>query len=534
MGTARAVTIIPPTMKLYTASPLSATTKRRVCGYARVSTDNEEQLTSYDAQLEYYTKFIKEHENWEFAELYSDEGISGTSIKKRKGFQKMIADAMDGKIDLIVTKSISRFARNTVDSISTVRQLKAKGVEVFFEKDGLWTFDPSAELTITILSSIAQEESRNLSSNVTWGQRARFAEGKVTMPYKRFLGYDRGEEGNPVINEEQAELVRRIYKMFVNGMTASGIAKKLTNEKIPTPGGREKWQARVVESILTNEKYKGDALLQKTFCTDYLTKKMKVNEGEVPQYYVAGSHPAIICEELFDYVQQEIQRRKEVRCVASSGCFAGRVFCGDCGSMYGAKVWHSNSKYRRTIWRCNGKYEKAKTTCSTPHFYDEQLKEMFVDVMNIRLTDKDAIIAAYSEVIQVLTSNDALKAEAASLQNECDVVMEMMRQMVHENASGIQDQNEYQLRYNAIVERYDKAKAKLDEVLQTVENRNAKRVELERFVRILNERDTLLTEFDVGLWNSVIEKLIVHSATEVTVVYKAGSKVKWERRISGY
>lgn len=215
--------------------------------------------------------------------LYSDEGISGTNIKKRKGFQKMIADALAGKIDLIITKSISRFARNTVDSISTVRQLKEKGVEVFFEKDGLWTFDQSAELTITILSSIAQEESRSLSENVKWGHRSRYQNGKVTMPFKRFLGYDRGEDGQPVINGEQAELVRRIYTMFVNGMTPSSIAKQLTMESIPTPGGSRVWQGSVVTSILTNEKYKGDALLQKTFCTNYLTKRMKVNEGEIPQ-----------------------------------------------------------------------------------------------------------------------------------------------------------------------------------------------------------------------------------------------------------
>ena len=279
MTALRNVTYIPSTMNLHTATPLSASSVRRTCGYARVSTDNEEQLGSYEAQMDYYTKFIREHEGWEFAGLYSDEGITGTSIRRRKGFQKMVADALDGKIDLIVTKSISRFARNTVDSISTIRQLKAKGVEIYFEKDGLWTFDPTAELIITILSSIAQEESRNLSQNVAWGQRARFAAGKVSMPYKNFLGYDRGEDGSPVVNEEQAELVRRIYAMFIDGMTVSAIARTLTLEEVPTPGGKHTWQPSVVESILTNEKYKGDALLQKSFCTDYLTKKMKKNGG---------------------------------------------------------------------------------------------------------------------------------------------------------------------------------------------------------------------------------------------------------------
>lgn len=255
---ARAVTMIPPTICMHSAVPLSAQAKRRVCAYARVSTDEEEQKTSYDAQVEYYPKFIREHEGWEIVDLYTDEGRSGTSIRRRKGFQQMIADAIDGKIDLIVTKSISRFARNTVDSISTVRQLKAAGVEVYFEKDGLWTFDPAAELTITILSSIAQEESRNLSQNVTWGMRKRFSDGKVAMPYKRFLGYDKGEDGNPVINLEQAELVRRIYRMCVDGMTPTSIAKQLTAEDILTPGKKKVWQAAVVESILTNETDAGD------------------------------------------------------------------------------------------------------------------------------------------------------------------------------------------------------------------------------------------------------------------------------------
>lgn len=525
---AKSVTMIPPTVRLHSAAPLSAETKRRVCAYARVSTDMDEQLGSLEAQAEYYPKFIREHENWEFVELYTDEGRSGTSIRRRPGFQKMIADALDGKIDLIVTKSISRFARNVVDSISTVRQLKAKGVEVYFEKDGLWTFDPSAELTIAILSSIAQEESRNLSQNVTWGQRARFAHGKVSMPYKRFLGYERGEDGQPVINEEQAELVRRIYKMCVEGMTPSLIAKQLTQEGVPTPGGRRRWQASVVESILTNEKYKGDALLQKTFCTDFLTKKMKVNEGEVPQYYVEDSHPAIVGEEFFDYVQQELQRRKGSRYAASSGCFAGHIFCGDCGSVYGAKVWHSNSKYRRTIWRCNGKYERGKAPCSTPHFYEEQLREMFVGVMNARMKNKDAIIAAYKSIIQTLTDNEGYKAESASLQGECDVALEMMRKMVRENARAAQDQSEYQRGYGAIVERYDKAKARLDEVTQAIGRRNAKRAELERFVRILQKRDGLLTEFDEGLWNAVIEKMVVRSASEVVFVFRDGSEIEWK------
>lgn len=527
MQTSRMITVIPPTVSLYTTAPLSASGTRRVAGYARVSTDNDEQLTSYDAQVEYYTRYINEHEDWEFVGLYSDEGISGTNIKKRKGFQKMLADALDGKIDLIITKSISRFARNTVDSISTVRQLKEKGVEVFFEKDGLWTFDQSAELTITILSSIAQEESRNLSENVKWGHRSRYQDGKVTMPFKRFLGYERGEDGQPVINEEQAELVRRIYTMFVNGTTPSGIAKHLTAENIPTPGGSRLWQGSVVTSILSNEKYKGDALLQKTFCTNYLTKKMKVNEGEIPQYYVTGSHPPIVSGELFDHVQFELQRRKGTKCVASSGCFAGRIICGDCGSTYGSKVWHSTSKYRRTIWQCNGKFKNPRK-CGTPHFTEEQLQSIFMGFINSLITDRDSIIGAYNDVISSLTDISALEAERETLHDECEVVLELMRKIVQENARTAIDQSDYQRRYNALVERYDKASGRFEEVNATIEARNSKRQEIGKFIKVLNKRDTLLMEFDDELWLATVHQLKVKSGTEFTFVLKDGAELPWK------
>lgn len=394
-------------------------------------------------------------------------------------------------------------------------------------KDGLWTFDPSAELTITILSSIAQEESRNLSTNVTWGQRKRFADGKVSMPYKRFLGYDRSEDGEPVVNEEQAELVRRIYAMCINGFTPHGIASALTQEGVPTPGGKTVWQTNVVESILTNEKYKGDALLQKTFCTDYLTKKMKVNEGEVPSYYVKNSHPPIVSAELFDHVQRELERRSGLRCVASAGCFAGHVVCGDCGGIYGAKVWHSNSKYRRTVWRCNNKYDKGGEKCCTPHFYDDQLKAMFIQVMNERFTRKDEIIVAYNEAIDVLTSNRQLDDEQKRLQTEIDIVLDMMRRMVLENARIAQNQSEYRERYGALVKRHDGMQAQLDEVDRQIAERNAKRSRLEQALKVMKKCKGLLQEFDEELWHAVIDKLIVHDSEHVTFVFKDGSENEW-------
>lgn len=281
MRTARAVTVIPAAAGRFAQATTAAVTMKRVAAYARISTDNDEQLSSYEAQVDCYTNHIKSNPAWAFVEVYTDEGISATSIKKREGFNRMIVDALSGKIDLIITKSVSRFARNTVDTLTTVRQLKEKGVEVYFGKENIYTLDSKGELLITIMSSLAQEESRSISENVTWGIHKRFADGKVSLPYKQFLGYEKGDDGLPKIVEKEAVVIRMIYKLFLEGKTTSGIAKHLTKSKIPTPGGKEVWQQSTVLSILQNEKYKGDAILQKSFTVDFLTKKKKINEGEI-------------------------------------------------------------------------------------------------------------------------------------------------------------------------------------------------------------------------------------------------------------
>ena len=283
--------------------------KRKVAAYARVSTNRESQQTSYAAQIQYYTDYIQEQPDWIFAGIYADEGVTGTSIRKRTEFLKMIRDARDGKIDLIITKSVSRFARNTVDSLSTIRELKENGIEIYFEKENIWTFDAKGELLITIMSSLAQEESRNISENTRWGMRKAFRDGKVFVPFRPFLGYDRGENGELKVNSEQAVIVRMIYEMFLDGNTFYGIAAELTKREIPTPYGKKIWNGRTIKNILQNEKYRGDALLQKRYSKDFLDRKMRKNEGEVPQYYVEDNHEAIIEAEIFEAVQTELKRR---------------------------------------------------------------------------------------------------------------------------------------------------------------------------------------------------------------------------------
>jgi DNA invertase Pin-like site-specific DNA recombinase len=343
-----------PVLSAQTASPLS---KRRVAGYARVSTGKEEQKTSYDAQVDYYTKLIKGRADWDFITIYTDEGISAVSTKKRDGFNQMVADGLAGKYDLLVTKSVSRFARNTVDSLTTVRKLKEKGVEIWFEEQNIYTLDSKGELLITIMSSMAQEESRNISENVTWGHRKRMADGRVSLPYGQFLGFEKGEDGLPRVVEAEAEIVRLIFRLCMEGKTPSAIARYLMKHGIPSPAGKKTWQVSTVRSILQNEKYAGNALLQKKFTVDFLTKQMKKNEGEIPQFFVEGSHAHIIEPDEFDAVQAELERRGELgRPMGCGSPFSAKIVCGDCGGWYGPKVWGSNTKYRKLIWQCNNKY----------------------------------------------------------------------------------------------------------------------------------------------------------------------------------
>jgi DNA invertase Pin-like site-specific DNA recombinase len=519
----RKIRTIPASINRFTATPLTEQRKRRVAGYARVSTDKEDQVTSYEAQVDYYTKYIQSREDWTFIGVFTDEGITATNTKKRDGFNKMVALALSGGIDLIVTKSVSRFARNTVDSLSTIRKLKDAGCEVYFEKENIFTFDSKGELLITLMSSLAQEESRSISENCVWGQRKRFADGKVCVPYKRFLGYDRHESGDGLaVNEEQAVIVRRIYKMFLDGATPHIIANTLTDEGIPSPGGKEKWYARTVQSILTNEKYKGDALLQKSYTVDFLSKRKKMNEGEVPQWYVENSHEGIVSDEVFAMVQLEIERRKSgTNRHSGVGIFASKIKCGTCGGWFGSKLWHSNSKYKRTIYQCNQKF-KNEEKCDTPHLYEEQIKAAFVTAVNKLLADKDSIIADFQEFKSVLFDTTALDKEQSELQSELAVAAELIQKCIAENARVALDQAEYQKRYDALSERYDKAKARLAEVEELLRQTKSRKEMFESFMKRLGRQDGLLTEFSEGLWTALLDFATVYKDGKITFTFKNG------------
>lgn len=412
-----------------------------------------------------------------------------------------------------------------MDSLTTVRQLKEKGVEIYFEKENIWTHDSKGELLITIMSSLAQEESRSISENCTWGQRKRFADGKVTVPFNRFLGYDRGEDGNLIVNPEQAATVKRIYSMFLQGMTPFGIASKMTADGVLSPGGKERWNAGAVRSILTNEKYRGDALLQKSYTVDFLTKKKKINEGEIPQYYVKNNHPAIITPDVFDMAQRELTRRDQSRGRHSGvHLFSGRIKCGQCGNWYGSKVWHSTDKYRRTIWRCNHKFNNDEI-CTTPHLTDEEIQDFYLSALRKLLADKDEIIAAFEDAKDVVFDLSELTAEQDNLQNELLVVSELMHQYINENAHIALDQADYQKRYDSLTERFDKAKARLEAVTEEISDKRARQATIETFLNELKRLDGM-TEFQPTLWYSLADFMTVYSKDDIRVTFKDGTEIK--------
>lgn len=395
------VTLIPSTKNPHTKATLGARDIKNVAAYARVSTNTDEQYSSYEAQVNYYMKFIQDRADWRYINVYADEGITGTNTKKRLEFNKMISDALSGKIDLIITKSISRFARNTLDTISYVRKLKDKGIEVFFEKENLWTLDPKSELILTIMASIAQEESRSISENVRWGKRVAFKQGKVTFAYSRFLGYKK-ENDKLVIDEDEAMIVRLIYRMFlVDGISMHAIAHHLNASNIKTPSGKGKrWIQNTIASILTNEKYKGDALLQKSYNDNYLTQKQVKNTGQIPQYYVENNHPAIIDKDMWELTQILVKQKTSLgKHNSFSSTFASKLICADCGGFYGRKRWHFTDKYSKLVYRCNRKFDKGKHKCMTPTLSEDEIKMKFIQSYNFAMKDKKRVMDDTKEII---------------------------------------------------------------------------------------------------------------------------------------
>lgn len=507
--TVRTVQKIESRASLTSSAPDIEQPRKRVAAYARVSTDSEEQLSSYEAQVEFYTRYIKGNPGWEFVDVYTDEGISGTNIRKREGFNRMVSDALNGKIDLILTKSISRFARNTVDTLTTVRTLKDHKVEVYFEKENIYTLDAKGEVMLTIMGSLAQEESRSISENVTWGKRRSMEEGKFSLAYKHFLGYEKGEDGLPRIVEHEAEIIREIYQLFLGGSTVRSIADHLTAKGIPTPAGKKKWSVSTIMSILQNEKYKGDALLQKTYTADFLTKKVKKNCGEVSQYYIENSHPAIIDAETFDLVQKEIERRRPHRYqLHRSSPLNAKIICGECGGFYGRKVWHSNSKYRKSVWQCNHKFDN-ESHCSTPNLNEYEIENAFVIAFNQMLDDKADHLVRLEALQKELSDTSSLDEQLKTATSEHARLLAELRRYMEENTRQIQDQTEYNRRFSEMDTACQKQEEIIAQFKKQLIDQHTRKEQAVRFLRILTECRNPIKEFDTDFWSSMIENVTV-------------------------
>lgn len=517
----------------------------RVAAYCRVSTTLEQQETSYEAQVSYYTEKIKSNHNWKLAGIYADDGKSATNTKKRDDFNAMIEDCMAGKIDMVITKSVSRFARNTVDSLQNIRKLKEKNIAVFFEKEGVNTLDGTGELLITILSSQAQEESRNLSENTRWGLVRRFENGIVSVNHNKFLGYTKDENGELVIVPEEAELVRRIFRLYLEGSSIVQIGKILDDEGITTVTGLTQWCPGVIDKMLSNEKYMGDVLQQKTYTVDFLTKKRVKNNGIVPQYYIQDDHEAIVSKELYYRVQEEKTRRaslsksavarkakKEKSKYSSKYALTDITVCKECGQPYRRQVW---SKYgqKSAVWRCENRLKNGTKNCkNSPTLKEEVLQEAVMAAINSVVENRGEFVSAFREnVIQVIGSYST-KNIPTEYDGQIEKLQGEMLTLIEENAKKGSLTEDFDEQYQRIAEQVKNLKQKKLDMVR--ERRQA-----ESFQQRVTDMDACLKkttcevrEFDNDLVRRILQNIKVINEELIEIQFKSGIVMK--QRVSFY
>ena len=516
--------------------------KLRVAAYCRVSTELEEQESSYEAQVEYYTRKMEETDNWKMAEIYADDGKSATNTKKRDDFNAMIKDALDGKIDMILTKSVSRFARNTVDSLLTIRKLKEKNVAVVFEKEGVNTLDGTGEILITILSSLAQEESRNISENTRWGVVRRFENGKMIVNHNKFMGYTKNESGDLVIVPEEAEIVRLIFRLYLEGYSAKKISQYLEENGIKTATGQDKWYDSVIFKMLRNEKYMGDALLQKTYTVDFMTKKKVINKGIVPQYYVEDDHEPIIPKELFYRVQEELARRasmnkSSVTCkknqkskFSSEYALTGLLLCGDCGQEYRRVTWSRNGK-KKIVWRCSNRLTNGTKNCKKSETLEEgALNRAVMEAIN-RITrgDGDFVGAFRQNVIRVIGSYGG-EQEPDEYDEKIKEKEEEMVDLIAENAMVGSYTDEFDERYRRIAEEITTLKEEQIETRRKKKLADSYEQRLKDMNSFLEKQTCQIQEFDNDLVRRLIASIKVVSAEKLTIQFQSGIVMEQEIR----
>lgn len=532
--TAPNVKIIPAVIK-----PSESTNKYkqlRVAAYCRVSTEQEEQQNSYNVQIAYYTDLINRKKEWTMAGVFADEGISGTQAKKRPEFLKMIRMCKKQKIDLVITKSISRFAQNTVDCLEYVRQLKDLGIGVIFEKENINTLTMPSEFMIALYGSFAQAESESISKNVSWGMHKAYAEGKVTFQYKHLLGYRKGENGKPEIVPEEAETVKMIFELFLDGFSMADIAKRLTILERKTAHGKTEWHREIIGSILRNEKYVGDALLQKSFTVDCISKKVKKNNGERPMYLVTDHHDAIIDRDTYNRVQQELTRRTSKRKISdkalteqgkytSKYALSELLICGNCGTPYRRCTWTARGK-RQIVWRCISRLEHGTKYCTdSPTMKEEKLHRAILQAVNEYLGCRD-------EIAKILKANIGSvlecqgQQEVLNLEKRLRELNKARNDLISLIASGGCDEDKLDSEFAKIFNEEQSINERFEELKQKAQISADTQNKIDSAMELIEREKFKLEIFDNIIIRKLIECVKVISKEELLIIFKGGVEVK--------
>lgn len=531
------VIIIPAKQEL--AENRTIKRQLRVAAYCRVSTDDEEQLTSYEAQQTYYTDKIMTNPDWTMAGIYADEGITGTKATKRPEFLKMIRKCKQKKIDLILVKSISRFARNTVDCLNYIRTLKSLGIAVIFEKENINTLNEDSEMLTTIMGAFAQAESESISQNVKWGVRQAMKEGRVSIRYKNLYAYDEGEDGQPKIIESEAAVIRRINDEFLSGRSLPMIKDGLEADKILTPKGGNVWAVSAIRNLLKNEKYCGDVLMQKTFKTDPISGKTKRNTGQLPMYLIQDHHPAIISRDTYNAVQAEFARRTSGKapstklaptgqaCYSAKYALTGIVICGECGNQYRRCVWNKRGQ-KRPVWRCSSRIDYGSKYChKSPTIYEVPLKAAILDAINLVMSDKKVLIQQIEDAMRMelipfpggtMSAGD-IERKIKELEAEFQALFEEAQK---EPGGYMKYTEEFQRITNDIAE----LKNKKSLLMEKQQSDSAANKRIQDAVRLLNNSSAEVTEWDEGMIRQLVDYVKVLAEDRVLICLRGGIEVE--------
>ena len=510
----------------------------RVAAYCRVSTNSEEQINSYENQKAYYTEKIMTNPGWTMVDVFADEGKTGTSACKRKDFLRMIRQCRQGKIDMILAKSVSRFARNTVDTLNYTRELRSLGIPVIFEEQNINSIHPESEFLITIHGAFAQSESEDTSSRVRWGIQQSMRTGKANIQFKTLLGYKKGSDGEMVIVPEQAETVKLIYEMYLSGKTLRSIKETLEARGLRNAAGTTEWTTSNLRTILSDEKYCGDVLRQKTFIRDCISKQVIKNTGQRPKYLIQNHHDAIIPREQFDAVQFEMARRrvqtdrsrKSVPTGAGkySGKYAlsGLLFCGECGTAYRRVVWTQHGE-KRAVWRCTSRLDYGKKYCKdSPTLDEEPLQQAVLVAINASMSDHGVLTAQLTDAMEQELA--PIPGESMSLGDIDRTIAELGKQFDHLllEASSAGDAEEYAERFRAIstaMEELKRRKANIQNIRQEQEQVTRR---VQAVASVLDGLSAELTQWDDNVVYQMLEKVTVLSREMIRVTLRNGMEIE--------